>query len=375
MMSALAKPMPDPSHVSTAAHLGEHRLTQPGAHVLLPGQIVGSYRILGSLGRGGMSEVFWAVHRDLERQAAIKVLYPEMAHLSAQLLHEGRVVNRVAHPGLVEVYECGTLPDGAPYIVMELLRGRTLGRYLHEQAPVSLALTLHLFEQVAEAMAAAHRKGVIHRDLKPDNVMVVSDGERGDAPRIKILDFGLAKLVDRPSALSGNGTTLGTPEYMAPEQCMGATNVDGQVDVYSLGVMLYEVLAGHLPFSGQSTSEIMTLHVSAEVPPLPRPRDGAQWPPGLVSLLERMLAKDPLGRPQMDDVARDLAFLRREQGPATVELAAPRSRGSLGRARFTDQHPTLPYGPAMLEDLLSVLRFLLSHPAAPAGPDEAAAPR
>jgi serine/threonine-protein kinase len=184
---------------------------------------IGSYRIVRKLGQGGMGEVFEAVHETIERRVAIKLLRPERARnaaAAARFFNEARAVNRIDHPGLVQVSDYGETPDGSIYIVMELLRGETLGQRLARRGRLGLAEVLLLCRQVASVLVAVHEKGIIHRDLKPDNMMFVPDPDTPGGERVKLLDFGIAKLTlegDAARVRTSTDMLIGTPVYMSPE--------------------------------------------------------------------------------------------------------------------------------------------------------------
>ncbi len=275
---------------------------------------LGNYHIGRRLGGGGMGDVFEATHTLIGRRAAIKVLHPHLSEnplFVSRFLNEARSVNLVRHPGLVEIYEFGTLPDGTAYIVMEYLEGEILSdRYRRVGANFGAA-ELRALRLTALALAAAHEKGIVHRDLKPDNVMVVKDPERPGEERVKVLDFGIAKMAEPPAAgqvKTETGMAMGTVHYMSPEQCQ-ALPLDDKSDVYSLGVMLYQLVAGKRPFESDLASEVMVLHV--RVPPRPVRELNPTVSDELAALLERMMAKDRTARPAMAEAAVEL--LRLEQ--------------------------------------------------------------
>ena len=273
-----------------------------------PGQSIGSYRILRKLGEGGMGAVFEGVQDAIERHVAIKVLHPEFAQRQeyiTRFFNEARAVNRIAHPGLVQVSDLGQLPDGTAYIVMELLSGESLGSRLEKRSgPLELAPVINLGCQLADALAAAHAKGIIHRDLKPDNVMVVADSQVPGGERAKLLDFGIAKLAAETGPKTPRTRTdalMGTPRYMSPEQCRGAAEVDDKSDVYSLGVMLFQMLSGRLPFDGDGPGEVIAKHIYEAPPVLATLTPGL--PDTLYDLVNRLLAKDKTSRPAMLEVS------------------------------------------------------------------------
>ncbi len=283
-----------------------------------PRPSIGPYRLVRKLGEGGMGEVFEAVHETIERQVAIKILrtaYARDTKLHARMVNEARAVNLIKHPGLVQISDVGELEDGSPYIVMEYLRGETLGQRLRRQpAPLPLSQVLHTVWQVASALVAAHQAGIVHRDLKPDNIMLVADPIAPTGERAKLLDFGIARfLADSASGPSTTkGRVLGTPTYMSPEQCRGVGVIGAASDVYSLGVMLYQLIAGRPPFVSEGLGELLSLHMSAKPPSIVEL--APQTPAALVALIEDMLEKDPEQRPSMSQVVAELEGQHAAQG-------------------------------------------------------------
>ena len=279
--------------------------------MLSVGQTVGSYRITRQLGEGAMGQVFEGLQDEIGKRVAIKVLHPHLAQFPEavnRFLNEARAVNLIAHPSLVTIFESGRLPDGSAYIVMEFLEGELLLHRIQSGA-LTITDTMRLGRQIASALQAAHDKNIVHRDLKPENVYIVRDPEAAAGERAKILDFGIAKLSEEQQGKAAlvktvAGTMLGTPLYMSPEQCDGTTDIDGKTDVYALGIMLFEMLTGEPPFSGQSINAVMLKHATA---PLPHIRDrNPLVPDPLAHLLRRMLAKNAAERPGMGEVAGEL---------------------------------------------------------------------
>jgi serine/threonine protein kinase len=205
---------------------------------------IGPYRIIRLLGKGGMGAVYEGLHEAIERRVAIKVLHAELGRrsdIATRFINEARAVNRIDHPGLVQVSDYGQLPDGMAYIVMEYLKGETLGQRLKRVAARLPAMdVIRLGRQLCTALAAAHEKEIVHRDLKPDNIMIIPNPDVPGGEQIKILDFGIAKLTEAETGTSEAHTRadalLGTPRYMSPEQCRGGASLDAKSDVYSLGV-------------------------------------------------------------------------------------------------------------------------------------------
>ena len=276
--------------------------------MLTEGQTIGSYRVVRKLGEGGMGAVFEAVHQEIGRRAAIKVLHPQFAQspqIAARFLNEAKAANLIEHPGVVEIFEFSRLQDGTTYIVMEYLKGDSLAKRI-EGGPLGVD-TLRIARQIASVLAAAHEKGIVHRDLKPDNVIIVKDPEAPGGERAKVLDFGIAKIVEEQVMKTQANSILGTPVYMAPEQCRGAALVTTKSDVYSLGVMIYEMLAGQPPFVGSGLGEIMAAHMMTEPPPLRDRQPSVPLP--LAAFVHRLLAKDPAVRPTMAETIVELERL------------------------------------------------------------------
>ena len=288
--------------------------------MVLPHTSIGPYRLVRQLGEGGMGEVYEALHETIKRQVAIKVLRPQFARnrdINRRFVNEARAVNLINHPGLVQISDIGQLSDGSRYIVMEYLRGETLGqRCKRLDGQVPLAQALHIIWQVASALVAAHEKGVTHRDLKPDNIMLVPDAVAPTGERAKLLDFGIARLDEdlqnRDSLTRSH--IMGTPTYMSPEQCRGSGSVGSKSDVYSLGVVFYQLLAGRPPFVAQGMGEVISMHLSQLPPPLPEFAPLAA--PELVELVHKLLHKDPEQRPTMQEVVAELEQLQARQGSA-----------------------------------------------------------
>lgn len=273
----------------------------------LIGAQVGNYRIKRRLGEGGVGEVYEATHEVIGGRVAIKILREAQAREQewvSRLFDEARAVNLIDHDGLVKVVHYGQLDDGRPYLVMEFVSGQTLDARL-QAGRLGLQEILHIGYQMALALQAAHAAGIVHRDLKPSNLMLVADPAALGGVRVKILDFGIAKLprVDRAQRTQ-TGMVFGTPAYMSPEQFRGTGQVDARSDVYSLGVLLYELFAGQRPFEHDEPVSYMYSHCNQLPPPL------AERAPGLsqelMELVERMLAKERLARPDMAEVAASL---------------------------------------------------------------------
>jgi len=262
---------------------------------LAPGDRAGEYLILGTIASGGCGTVYTAEHRVLGRKAAVKVLHSQLAtspEMVERFVREARVVNRIRHPNIVDIYEFGEFDDKRPYFVMELLEGTSLANIVERRGRLTPAQALSYLEPVCDALRAAHAAGVVHRDLKASNVAVVKEG---DPPRVKLLDFGIAKLVRTAPGergLTAVGQRIGTPYAMAPEQIRGGS-IDARVDIYALGVLLYQLLTGRYPFISGDPVEMERLHV--ESPP-PRPSAMAPVSPEIDGVVLRCMEKDATRR-------------------------------------------------------------------------------
>jgi serine/threonine-protein kinase len=263
---------------------------------LQTGTVVGEYQITGKLGAGGMGTVYAGVHPVIGKKVAIKVLNGALsddAGMVTRFVQEARAVNQIGHRNIVDIFAFGQLQNGRHYFVMELLPGKSLKARLDGEAmPYGEAFGILL--DVCDALTAAHAEGIVHRDLKPDNIHL-AEAKTGEKT-VKLLDFGIAKLLraDEGLASTRTGVPMGTPLYMSPEQCLGR-NVDARTDLYSLGVIMFEIFTGHLPFAGPSYIETVNGHLQS---PPPRPSTLADVPAPLEALILRCLEKDPANRPQ-----------------------------------------------------------------------------
>ena len=253
----------------------------------------GRFEVREPLGRGGMGTVYRAIQLSVDREVAIKVVHPKLAddrQAAKRFLREARLASRLNLPSVVQVIDFGQTDDGVLYLVMELLRGRTLAK---EQAGQRLPLkrVLAIGSQLCDALEAAHAQGIVHRDLKPGNIVVLADPPGRDL--LKVLDFGLAKslVADTSSKVTNTDAILGTPLYMSPEQVQGKGS-EPRSDLYALGCILYELLTGAPPFVDSSVNLILARHLTEPAPPLP-----AAVPPRLRALVAQLLAKEPAERP------------------------------------------------------------------------------
>ena len=272
------------------------------------GGLIGQYRITNMIGAGGMGVVYAAEHTLIGRAAAVKVLLPEFSQnqsIVARFFNEAKAATAIRHPGIVEIYDFGWHTDGSAYIVMEYLNGETLADR-RKRTAMSWSAVLTATRQIAGALAAAHGKAIVHRDLKPDNVFIVSDPEVPGGERIKLLDFGIAKLAsDQPGEnKTRTGSVMGTPTFMAPEQCRGVP-VDHRADLYSLGVMMFVLGTGRPPFVGEGSGDVLAAHIHVPPPLMSSLVPGV--PPTIEELVQRLLAKSPADRPQTaEDVIRTI---------------------------------------------------------------------
>ena len=292
-------------------------IADTGDGELAAGTDVSGYVIESKIGEGGMGRVYGAQHPRIGKRVAIKVLGPQFcrdASTVARFEQEARLVNDVHHGNIVEVYQLGDLPDGRKYMVMEWLEGESLSDRI-ERGPMPPAEAIEVLDAICDALEAVHEKGIVHRDLKSDNVFLAK-AHRG--VRVKLLDFGLAKLSGNdPRALTKTktGIIVGTPHYMAPEQARGKP-VDHRTDVYALGVLAYKMLTAKLPFSGQPI-ELLVHHLKT-----PPPSPGAAVPgipEPLSNLVMGMMAKHPEHRPTLAVMRQWFASMR----PGGQATAAP----------------------------------------------------
>jgi eukaryotic-like serine/threonine-protein kinase len=291
--------------------------------------IDGRYRVESVLGEGGMGVVYLARHKVIDKRVAIKVLRADMARekeITERFLQEAKAASSIGNPHIIDISDFGTLPDGSTYFVMEFLDGKPLTKALEETRPMPVQRLVHVARQIADALSAAHQRGIVHRDLKPDNIFLIHRGAEVDF--VKILDFGIAKVsTGATSKLTRAGSVFGTPHYMSPEQAAGSP-VDLRTDIYALGVILYEMASGRVPFDADNFMGILTQHMyKAPVPirALVPPQD---VPPGLEAIVLKALSKKPEQRySSMDELAQDLEKLTRGMVPDAVPEMMGRSGG------------------------------------------------
>ncbi len=285
--------------------------------ILHPGDVIGeTYVVEGCVGGGGMGQVFVARDRRLDRRVAIKLWHTEVGQsdaASARFEREARMLSRVVHPNVVAIYDYGQR-DGAWYIVMELVDGLSLGEWLAKHGPLSLDDTLTVTRQVASSLAEAHALGIIHRDIKPGNILLRRLASGGLVT--KVVDFGLARAFDEGSDITAEQTVLGTPYYMSPEQIQ-CTALDGRSDLYSLAIVVFEMITGRVPFRRDTMQGTLIAHLVEVPPPLNMPLRSGGIPPEFELELHRAMAKAP------EDRHGDMmAFARALAAAVGVEAAA-----------------------------------------------------
>jgi serine/threonine-protein kinase len=315
-------------------------------------RMLGEFRLLRRLGRGGMADVYLAEQTSLKRAVAVKVLRnDQLDRVGEQLLQrfqqEAKAAGGLNHPNIVQVYAVGQ-QDGLHYIVQEYVQGRTLRGFLAKKGPPEVPLALHIMRQVASALQAASEAGIVHRDVKPDNIMITRKGD------VKVTDFGLALLIEAEERqdLTQHGTTLGTPSYMSPEQVSHA-KVDHRSDIYSFGATCYHMLAGKPPFRGPTAMSVAVKHVKETPEPLAKLRP--DLPPVLCEIVEKMMHKEVAERYQ--DAKSLLADLRslskalKQQPDAAAALhlshispsAGRRAKGRRNPARWFTARPAVAF--------------------------------
>jgi serine/threonine-protein kinase len=319
------------------------------------GQTIGKYKLHEILGRGGMGTVYRGEHVFIGKPVAVKVLHERFAKYEEavkRFMREARAASSIQHPNIADVTDFGTTPLGSVFFVMEYIEGKSLEDVIEEESPLALHRAINIVEQISSALGRAHEKGIVHRDLKPENIMLTKRPGRREVIRaigpdskgsqqfviepetswdfVKVLDFGIAKVHEphRPDASAQStvaGTIFGTPEYMSPEASRGAP-IDHRADIYSLGILFYDMLVGHVPFTGGSAVEILARHIGeAPVPPR-KARPSAEITEAAEVLIMRALAKDPGSRQQSMDALRE--ELKGCYGSVAYRRDAKRVRGA-----------------------------------------------
>ncbi|MFT3691591.1 MAG: serine/threonine-protein kinase [Kofleriaceae bacterium] len=296
---------------------------------------IGAYLLGRQLGRGGMGVVYEAKHELLGRKAAVKLLHDRFAkrdEIIERFFNEARVASAINDPGIVQIFDFG-LEDGNVFIVMELLDGEPLDLRLQRLTKLPWKDALRLTRQLALSLEAAHRNGVVHRDLKPENIIVVPDKEASSGERTKILDFGIAKLVDPEQKRNHTqtGMTIGTPMYMSPEQCRGSGKIDHRADIYSLGCVLYQLVTGEHVFKAEGAGELYVMHMMEQ--PEPPSARGVPLPHPVEALILKCLEKEPADRFQsMNDLAIEIDAALGRISEALTPLPKPLPRASTATA-------------------------------------------
>jgi serine/threonine-protein kinase len=341
--------------------------SRDGSDPLIGELIDGRYRVIRILGVGGIGLVYLCQHEVLEKPVAIKILRREyVAHddLNERFLNEARASSAIKSPRIVDTLDVGTLPDGTPYFVMEYVEGETLASMLDREGAIAPRLAIDIAKQMAEGLDAAHAAGVIHRDLKPENVFLAPQPD--GTLFVKIFDFGIAKVARARKRLTYAGAVFGTPHYMSPEQARG-DEVDQRSDLYALGVMLFEMFTGNVPFDGEDPLAVMSQHVE-RVPPLMSSLPGVTMPSVLEAIVARCLAKDARDRYlSANELLADLQSVpEADLATATATRVAPSPAPASAPVAST---PALTPAPARLPSLqqprTETLHALVSSPDQP----------
>jgi serine/threonine protein kinase len=356
--SAATKPAAD--HSGSAAALAKQVEAEDAEPDLIGSEVDGRYRVLELIGEGGMGKVYLAEHVEIGKRVALKVLHPSysrMPDLVERFRREARAASRIGHPNIVDVTDSGTTADGSVYFVMEYLEGVELGSVIEREGALDVARALKITGQICRALAAAHREGIIHRDLKPENIFLIT--RDGTADVVKVLDFGIAKTTEAEAArerrLTSPGMAMGTPEYMSPEQAAGRA-ADARCDVYALGAIMYEMVTGIPPYSGDNFMEILTKKATQD--PLPPLIQRAELPGQVSDLVMAAMARNPDERPQtMEALEYELNKCLAGRGVAVAQI--------LGMT--TDPHVVATLNPGLslrqLDDAAVVSRPQTSSPA------------
>jgi serine/threonine-protein kinase len=279
----------------------------------LVGTSIGGCQVMERIGEGGMGVVYLGKHMTLDRSVAIKVLPRKMTtkFFRERFLAESRAAARLIHPNVVQIFDAGE-ERGNPYIIMEYVEGATVKQLINTRKRLGLAFVVRVIGEAAQGLGAAHKLKMVHRDVKPENIMISFSGET------KVMDFGLAKDVGMQGDVTRAGMLMGTPYYMAPEQFKGDMDVDHRADIYALGVTLYHMLVGNPPFLGDSPYKIMNAHLNERYKPV---REASpEVPPELEAVLDRMLAKDREKRYQvMQQIVKDLDRIEIKSEPGAAD--------------------------------------------------------
>ncbi|MFL6215349.1 MAG: serine/threonine-protein kinase [Blastocatellia bacterium] len=316
-------------------------LGRVGGEGRIGGTLQGKYRIEELLGSGGMCDVYRATHIQMGKQVALKILRPHLAAdvaISRRFEQEARAASRIHHPNAINVMDYGIGEGNTPFIVMEYVNGVTLGELIRRHGALSLERTANILRQICGALDDAHNVGVVHRDIKPDNIIIA---DYGNSDWVEVVDFGVAKIqedLNRRVALTGENILIGTPRYMSPEQCEELP-VDARSDIYSLGIVLYEMLTGEVPFKGDSSTRLLVAHATEPPEPLrsKRPDLSAE----VEAVVMQTLAKNPTHRPQS---AGELAQRFEQAAGLDQPARASSNRGAFSRIQVPlgDAPPPVP---------------------------------
>ena len=331
----------------------------------LVGRLVdGRYEVMSRIARGGMATVYLAIDRRLDREVALKVMHPHLAagtdgsDFVARFRREARAAARLTHPGLVGVYDQG-LDGETSYLTMEYIDGTNLRRHLSEQGSLTVGAALDLIDRVLDALAVAHRAGLVHRDIKPENVLIAADG------RVKVADFGLARAVTEVTSAT-TGTVFGTVAYLAPE-LVARGNSDARTDVYAAGILLYEMITGRQPFVGETPIQVAFQHVNSDIPAA---SDRVRWlPVEIDELIGALAAREPDDRPI--DASAALELVRRTRTALDPETLARRAdvRPSISLPLATDAGEETPDDDAPGTALVGPTHLDDAHESPETGPD------
>ena len=316
----------------------------------LVGKTIGNYRVLDVLGKGGMGVVYHGEHPEIESKVAIKVLLPHFVKdpvIVRRFIDEARAVNRIGHPGIVRIHDCRREEALGVYMIMELLEGQNLEERFKERAPLPLKRTIRWFLQAASVLDASHAAGIIHRDIKPSNLFVTPDPDVPGGERIKVLDFGIAKLTEDHGPGDGTtktGSVFGSPMFMSPEQCIDSKDVDHHADIFSLAASAYWALTGCFPYDAGSLGKLVLMHQSETPDPPGELR--LEIPGELDRVLLRALSRDPEERQEsMADLRADLATVldtlpdEEDESPGTARPPVPRDDDGPGDTTDVDAQP------------------------------------
>jgi serine/threonine-protein kinase len=306
-----------PNDGATLVELDEEEVGDP----LVGTTVDGRYQIVEKLGEGGMGMVYLATHAVIGNRCALKVLKGELAadgEVGERFIQEARAAAAIGNDHIIQITDFGQLPDGSAYFVMEFLDGSSLHDVIEDEEKIASERVIDIAIQCCEALSAAHNSNIVHRDLKPDNIFLVAKGSAFDF--VKILDFGIAKVATSETGkqLTKTGMIFGTPQYMSPEQAAG-TGVDARTDIYSLGIIMYEMLCGHVPFEADTFMGVLTKHLYEEPIPPRRLVPPVEIPKHVEAVLLKAISKKPEKRYQsMGEFAEDLRSIRNGKAPAIV---------------------------------------------------------